>query len=74
MAYIGTRQGVAIIDVSQPATPLLRSSYSMTGYIDKLQIVGDMLVVADGWNGVHILRVHLDRLPPQILLPMVMQR
>jgi hypothetical protein len=72
-AYIGIGLGVAIIDVRRPATPLLRSSYLMKGHPENLQLVGNMLVDAHSSDGVHILRIHLDRLPPQILLPIVMQ-
>jgi hypothetical protein len=54
-AYIAARQGgFHIVDISNPAVPVLRGSYDTTGYATSVDVSGNLAVVSSGGGGVYV--------------------
>jgi hypothetical protein len=70
-AFISSGSGLRrmnIFDVSDPSILKPRSAYSLPyGYYD-LQIVNDLIYVADSFGGLQILRLNPNRFPPDLYL------
>jgi hypothetical protein len=57
-AYVSTSSGLDIVDVSDPVHPILLGSYTgPAGGAKHIEVVGDLVYIAAGWNGMYILRV-----------------
>ncbi|MCY2987934.1 MAG: leucine-rich repeat domain-containing protein, partial [Planctomycetota bacterium] len=56
LVYAATYNGLAILDVSNPAAPALRGTYS-TDTAFGVQVVGTLAYVADGYNGLLVIDV-----------------
>jgi hypothetical protein len=62
-----------IFDVGDPATLKPRGAYTLPDFFRGLQVVNDLVFVADGSGGLQILRVHPSRFPPDSFLPLVVR-
>jgi hypothetical protein len=74
LAYVSRAQHVDIFDISKSAAPMLQARYYNVG--GRIEVVGDLIYVAAGGRGLHILRVHPERLPALVArgwLPLVRQ-
>jgi hypothetical protein len=60
-----------ILDVSTPVTLKPRSTYALPDLFRDIQLVNDLVYVADGGGGLQILRIHPDRFPPDLFLPLL---
>jgi hypothetical protein len=58
-----------VFDLSDPADPRWRASYTLPQQFYDVEISGDLLFVADGFAGVLILRLHPDRFLWSVYLP-----
>jgi hypothetical protein len=68
LAFVGSSSGVRVIDISHPTRPIPRASYAdARGPVD---VVGDLIYVAGGTAGLHMLRLHADRFPPPMFMPL----
>ena len=57
LAYVANDEnGLQVIDVFNPALPLLCGSYFLPGNAYNVAVVGDLAYVADGGGGLWILR------------------
>lgn len=57
-AYIVARQGgFHIVDISNPANPVLKGSYDTDGYATTVDVSGTMAVVSSGGGGVYVFNV-----------------
>ncbi len=65
--------GVSIVDATDPTHLRPRRRLEISGAAD-LQVVDDLVYVAAGDNGLLILRVHPERFPPAVFLPMLRQK
>ncbi|MBN2416578.1 T9SS type A sorting domain-containing protein [bacterium] len=52
--FCGTTDGIAVFDLADPDTVLLRETFAQTNASDDLWISGDTLFSADGFKGVNI--------------------
>ncbi|MCY2994716.1 MAG: cohesin domain-containing protein [Planctomycetota bacterium] len=58
LAYVADYDsGLQVIDVSNPATPVLRGTYNTTGYAYGVQVVGTLAYVADYDSGLQVIDV-----------------
>jgi hypothetical protein len=58
-ALIGTRQGgiLTFVDISNPASPNIFSTYTTPGYIEGITLNGNYAYIADGTSGLRILDI-----------------
>ncbi|MGC9395918.1 MAG: LVIVD repeat-containing protein [Anaerolineae bacterium] len=66
-------RNIHIFDVSNPAILKPRSVYTLPSQFEDLHLTDDLLFIADGSGGLQILRIHPDRFPPDIFLPLVLK-
>jgi hypothetical protein len=71
LLYTASSYGVQIIDVHDPADPLPRATFTTIDHPRRIQVVGDLVFVADGDGGLLILRVHPERFPEPTFLPVI---
>lgn len=50
-------EGLDVIDVSSPSTPVLHGSYSTTGSAQGVEVTGDLAYVAQGYSGLAVIDV-----------------
>jgi hypothetical protein len=65
----GQRQ-LLILDPRVPTVLRPRGSYDLPDYSSDVQLVSDLLFVADAGGGLQILRIHPDRFPPDFYIPL----
>ena len=54
-AYVACRQGgFWIVDISNPAAPVLKGGYDTTGYATSVDLNGNLAVVSSGGGGVYV--------------------
>ncbi|MCK4523481.1 hypothetical protein KAU15_01015 [candidate division WOR-3 bacterium] len=56
-AYVATRNGVCVVDISDKTNPLFVSYYATQGTARRMEIDGDNLFLADGGNGIIVFDV-----------------
>lgn len=58
IAYIANQEmGLMLVDVSDPANPLIRATYDTPGYAIGIDVVDGLAYVADSYEGLHIIDV-----------------
>lgn len=63
-AYIASRQGgFHIVDVSNPAAPVLKGGYNTTGYATTVDVSGNLAVVSSGSGGVYVFDISNPNAP-----------
>ena len=55
--------GLQILDISNPSSPELISSYNTLGYTEDVYVVGNYAILADGPNGIQIIDISDPREP-----------
>lgn len=68
LAFIGDSLGVRVVDISDPRRPIARASYG--DVLGPVQAKGDTLYVAGYTAGLYILRLHPDRFPAPVFVPL----
>jgi hypothetical protein len=68
LAFVGSSSGVRVIDISDPKRPTARAAYGDA--IGQVQVIGDIIYVAGGTTGFHVLRLHSERFPPPMFVPL----
>jgi hypothetical protein len=71
LIYIADSNAVRIVDVRDPAGPLPRAAFATVDNPRRIQVVGDLIYVADAAGGLLILRVHPERFPEPMFLPVI---
>jgi len=56
-AYTGGWGGVAIVDLRQPGTPVVRGQYDTLDRVSDLSVNGHYVYAAEGWEGVEVFDV-----------------
>jgi hypothetical protein len=57
-AYLACKQeGLYIVDVANPASPVRKGSYNTTGYATSLDVMGNLVAVSSGVGGVYLFDV-----------------
>jgi hypothetical protein len=69
LAYLNTGDMILLVDLHELSRPVPRASYSRVR--GQFQVVGDLIYVAGGSQGLQILRIHPDRFPSPAFLPLV---
>ena len=68
LAFVCGSAGVRVVDVSDPRQPISRAAYGdQNGQAD---VLGDIIYVAGSIDGLHVLRLHPDRFPPPMFMPL----
>ncbi len=63
-AYVACRQGgLQVVDVSNPAQPVLVGSYETTGYATTVDVSGSLAVVSSGSGGVYLFDISSPQAP-----------
>jgi len=68
LAFVGTSSGVRVVDIADPSRPIPRASYGDAR--GPAQAVGDIIYVAGDVAGLYVLRLHPDRFPPPMFVPL----
>src|SRR5262249_36732346 len=78
LAFVATAdRKLLVVDISDPSRPLLRGSYAPPGLgypiseVSDIQVVGDLVYIAESDAGMEILRLHPERLSKPAYLPMI---
>ena len=67
IAYVAGRQsGLHIVDVSNPASPVLLSTFDTSGYATSLAVSGNKLALSSGGGGIYLFDVSIPS-KPQLL-------
>ncbi|MFO8061315.1 MAG: hypothetical protein R6U31_00135 [bacterium] len=65
-AYVATRNGVCIVDITDKSNPYFVSYTSTPGTARRMEIQGEQLFLADGYNGIIIFDV-TDKSSPSVI-------
>jgi hypothetical protein len=68
LAFVGGSAGVRVVDVSDPRRPIPRASYA--DVLGQVEALDDIIYVAGSIDGLHVLRLHPDRFPPPMFVPL----
>ena len=68
LAFAGSSSGARVIDITNPRRPIPRASYADAH--GPLAALGDIVYVAGDTAGLYVLRLHPDRFPPPMFLPL----
>lgn len=64
--YVGMGQGIAILDITEPAAPKQLSQLNLNAFVADLEIVGQYALIAAGDKGLLIVDIH-DKHAPRLV-------